>query len=87
MLQNNLVANPTKTENTVFKQEIRNEEDWRKCKKLGSLLGDTEEIMRQKNLAIAASCELNKVWIKKSKDFTEKTFMPLQFTGQTRITL
>ena len=63
----NLIVNPTKTENTVIRRQKKNEESWRKSKKLGSLLGDVEDITNRKNLSIAASINLNKIWIRKGK--------------------
>ena len=67
LLRRNLLVNDDKTENTVFRRDTRINEPWRMSKKLGSLLGDSEDIQRRKNLAIAASCKLNKIWIGKSK--------------------
>ena len=37
-------------------------ESWRKCKKLGTLLEDHEDIARRKSLATAASISLKKSW-------------------------
>ena len=40
-------------------------EPWRDVKKLGSLLGDKEDITRRKQLSIAAVNNMEKVWIRK----------------------
>ena len=42
----------------------RNTERWRTVKKLGSLLGDTEDIQRRKQLSIASMNRLNNIWIR-----------------------
>ena len=42
-------------------------EEWRKTKKLGSLLGVTEDINRRKQLATAALIKMNTIWIRKDK--------------------
>ena len=42
-------------------------ENWRTVKKLGSLLGDHEDIERRKQLSIAALHKMNNVWIRKDK--------------------
>ena len=51
----NLRVNSSKTELTVIKQEkYRVDESWRKVKKLGSLMGDDEYIIKRKCLAAAS---------------------------------
>ena len=42
-------------------------ENWRTVKKLGSLLGDHEDIERRKQLSIAALHKMNNVWLRKDK--------------------
>ena len=42
-------------------------ENWRTTKKLGSLLGVTEDINRRKQLATAALNKMNHIWIRKDK--------------------
>ena len=41
-------------------------------KKLGSLLGDTEDVIRRKQLASAAMTKINKVWIRGRKIHIKK---------------
>lgn len=72
----NLFANPSKWERTAItppvklptkgKGENREEEaTWRKTKKLGTLLGDQEDIERRKSLATAAFRSLRLLWQRK----------------------
>ena len=42
-------------------------ENWRTTKKLGSLLGVTEDINQRKQLATAALNKMNNIWIRKDK--------------------
>ena len=49
---------------TIRKNET---EKWRTTKKLGSLLGVTEDINRRKHLATAALIKINNIWIRKDK--------------------
>ena len=66
--EDNLLLNETKTEHTVIERcEERNNERWRSVKKLGSLLGDSEDLIRRKQLAIVANKDLNQLWIRKDK--------------------
>ena len=65
--KHNLQVNNDKTEHTVIKRSNRDEETWRYVKKLGSLLGDSEDIANRKQLAIVAMNELSKVWIRKDR--------------------
>ena len=46
--EDNLIVNKDKTEHTVIKRIDKNAEVWRHTKKLGSLLGDSEDIARRK---------------------------------------
>ena len=50
--ENNLLVNEDKTEE--FEVSRTSNPDWKKCKLLGSLLGNTEDIKRRKQLASAA---------------------------------
>ena len=63
----NLIINDTKTEQTVLKRGNRNDETWRSTKKLGSLLGDHEDILQRKQLAITSLRNLNEIWIRKNR--------------------
>ena len=49
----------------IIKQDC--EERWRTVKKLGSLLGDVEDVSRRKQLAIVAMNKLSNIWIRKDK--------------------
>ena len=60
----NLHVNASKTE---FTKITKNEDSWRKIKKVGSLLGDNEDICRRKQLANAAIQKLNSVWFRKDR--------------------
>ena len=63
----NLKVNADKTEYTTIRRETsdRNQETWRNSKKVGSLLGDQEDIKRRKHLATVAMSKLNKIWYSK----------------------
>ena len=50
-----------------MKRTNRDNETWRKVKKLGSLIGDKEDILQRKQLSIAAMRDLNKLWIRKNR--------------------
>ncbi|UIZ22879.1 hypothetical protein KXD40_003786 [Peronospora effusa] len=63
-----LQMNTSKTEHTIVHRSITalsnritraKDEDWRITRKLGSLLGDAEDVSRRKNLATAA---LHRMW-------------------------
>lgn len=59
----NLNVNADKTERTdIVRKPTKEEEEWRTIKKLGSLLGDTEEANRRKQLAAAAFSKLRNIW-------------------------
>ena len=50
--ENNLIVNVGKTEVTILKRGYnKSEEGWRNTIKLGSLLGDKEDIRRRKQLS------------------------------------
>ena len=64
----NLLVNEEKTEYTNVKRESKKEEEsWRKVKKVGSLLGDEEDIDRRKKLATVVMNKMDKIWIRKDK--------------------
>ncbi|XP_033103466.1 uncharacterized protein LOC117106228 [Anneissia japonica] len=54
-----------KTEYTIIKRDEN--EEWRKTKKIGSLLGDSEDIARRKQLASVSFNPLYTIWIRKDK--------------------
>ena len=67
--QSNLKVNEDKTEDTVLargkhdrKNKIKNEPTWRETIKLGSKLGDKEDIKRRKNLATGKLAQMKKVF-------------------------
>ena len=59
-----LKANAKKWEHTTLKANSKEDEkeEWRNTKKLGSLLGDEEDIERRKALATANFKSLTMVW-------------------------
>ena len=64
----NLLVNTDKTEYTKLnRRENKIEEEWRKTKKVGSLIGDSEDIKRRKDLSTVAMNKLFNVWIRKDK--------------------
>ena len=63
----NLKINETKTENTILKRDNKANELWRSTKKLGSLLGDAEDITQRKLLSTQSLQKLNNIWIRKNK--------------------
>ena len=66
----NLQMNPDKTEITVIN---RNQQDsWKNTKKLGTLLGDTEDIAKRKQLAWIAFGKMYKVWKREQISFATK---------------
>ena len=59
---------PDKIEITILKRkESKVDEDWRQTKKVGSLLGDTEDIERRKALSNIALNKLFNIWLRKDK--------------------
>jgi exonuclease III len=75
LAKSNLIVNDEKTEVTILKRGQRNEERWRKVKKLGSLLGDEEDMINRKNLASAALGKLQNLWRRTSKIRLEKRIL------------
>ena len=67
LTERNLKVNEGKTEETLINRtnDKRNEK-WRKTKKLGSLLGDYEDLKRREQLSNNAMTKVKKIW-KKSK--------------------
>ena len=65
LLRDNLKVNNSKTEQTEIFRGDRNTGRWRTVKKLGSLLGDTEDVQRRKQLSIESLNRLNHIWIRK----------------------
>ena len=64
----NLIVNNDKTEKTVInRKKNRNEERWRNVKKVGSLIGDEEDINRRKQLATVAMHKIQAMWTSKDK--------------------
>ena len=71
-----LAMNCDKTELTTLKREKEKEDEtWRKTKKLGTLLGDTEEMRRRKQLASVAYGNMMRIWGKNNKIRPEKRIM------------
>ena len=64
----NLHVNVEKTELTTIS---RKDDNWKNIKKLGSLLGDKEDIENRKHLSRLALRKLNNVWIRKVKKKTK----------------
>ena len=68
MAQYNQQVNREKTEYTKLERKNNaNEEEWRTTKKVGSLIGDVEDIARRKCLSNIAFNKLYTVWIRKDK--------------------
>ena len=72
LAEGNLKVNNSKTEQTVIKRGEKSTENWRNTVKLGSLLGDHEDILRRKMLAIAAMNNMNNIWVRNKKVGIEK---------------
>jgi hypothetical protein len=70
----NLAMNTEKTEKTTLRRAAnKQEETWRSTKKLGTLLGDTEEMRRRKQLAAFSFNNLWRLWSRKhNKISTER---------------
>ena len=65
--EGNLIVNHSKTENIVIERKDKESETWRNTTKLGSLLGDQEDIQKRKTLAMTAMNKMKKIWIRKNK--------------------
>ena len=57
-------VNVDKTEYTILD---RNEKSWKNTKKVGTLIGDTEDVQRRKQLSTAALAKLQNVWVRGDK--------------------
>ena len=55
------------TDKTEFTALSKNEEDWKNAKKVGSLIGDLEDVEKRKQLSTAALKKLYHVWMKGNK--------------------
>ena len=55
------------TDKTEFTALSKNKEDWKNAKKVGSLIGDLEDVERRKQLSTAALNKLYHVWMKGNK--------------------
>ena len=62
LLQENLMVNDSNT--IIERKQQRHEEEWRTVNKVGSLLGDSEDIVARKQLASAAMTNMEKIWIR-----------------------
>ena len=62
----NLNVNKSKTELTTLERGQKQNEIWRHVKKVGSLLGDKEDVMNRKRLARIQMSTMYKVWIQKN---------------------
>ena len=58
----NLKVNEPKTEYTTLKRGNKATEKWRSVKKLGSLIGDSEDMIRRKQLSVVSSKKFNSIW-------------------------
>ena len=72
LAERNLKVNEDKTEETIIKREKeKRNETWRKTRKLGSLLGDYEDMKRREQLSNGAMAGVRKI-MKKSKAKVKK---------------
>ena len=64
-----LNVNTDKTEYTIIQRftDKDQERQWRTTKKVGSLIGDVEDVNRRKSLSMVALNKINNVWIRKDK--------------------
>ena len=67
-----LQLNDTKTEVIYLKRNNNDTEGWRKIKKLGSLLGDKEDIKNRKRLANTAFTKLECIWLSRRNIFIQR---------------
>ncbi len=64
----NLVMNEAKTERTTLvRKDDQKDEQWRTVRKLGSLLGESDDISRRKQLAIVAFRNLMNLWVRRNQ--------------------
>ena len=63
LAQDDLIVNEDKTEETIINRlKDKNDEEWRKTKKLGSLLGCYEDMKRRIQLSYAVFNTIKKIW-------------------------
>ena len=68
-----LLVNNDKTEfTTISRKKSKKKEQWRSVKKVGSLLGDEEDVNRRTQLATASMNKINAIYVKKDKVKLEK---------------
>ena len=67
LMRKNLERNISKKSKAERTKARENAEPWRGVKKLGSKLGDCEDIMNRKQLSNNAMNNMNKIWLKKEK--------------------
>ena len=73
LAERNLKVNDDKTEETsVFRAETKELELWRKVKKLGSLLGDFEDMKRRTTLAVTSQKSIEGMFKKSKASLEEK---------------
>ena len=74
--KHSLKVNSEKWEKTIIKRGTKKSEEgeneWRRTKKLGSLLGDYEDMKRRKQLANAAMKSVDKIWPSKKIRINQK---------------
>ena len=64
LLKCHIIINEYKTEHTnIHRRNTRDVEQWRKTRKLGSLLGDVEEVTRRKQLPAVAFQRMWSLWV------------------------
>ena len=66
LAKEDLFVNDSKTEHTVIKKGNKVTEKWRTVTKLGSQLGDSEDISRRKQLSCAAMKSVKQLWVRRS---------------------
>ena len=64
LMKYNLLVNADKTEQTTLS---RSGQEYKNAKKVGTLIGDEEDITRRKRLSTAALAKLQNIWIKGDK--------------------
>ena len=63
LAQDDLIVNEDETAETIINRlKDKNDEEWRKTKKLGSLLGCYEDMKRRIQLSYAAFNTIKKIW-------------------------
>ena len=73
LAEHNLLVNDDKTEETLIQRgKSKSEEEWRHVRKLGSLLGDFEDVKRRIQLSYTAMSSVNKLWYKKNMSIYHK---------------